>query len=53
MLEWLSLERHETRVGEDVEKEKPCALFLGMSTGATITEDNTEFLQKIKNGTTI
>ena len=36
-------------VGEDVEKKKPCALLVGMQTGAATLENSMEVPQKVKN----
>ena len=37
-------------VGEVVEKREPCALLVGMQTGAATVENSMEFPQKTKNG---
>ena len=42
-----------TGAGEDVEKRNPCALLVGMQTGAATVEDSMEFPQKTKIGTPI
>ena len=38
-----------THVGEDVEKEDPPPLLVGLQTGTTILEINLELPQKIRN----
>ena len=42
-----------TSVGEDMERLEPCALLLGMRTGAATIENSTEVPQKLKNKITI
>ena len=43
--------KQQTSVGEVVEKREPCALLVGMQTGAATVENSMEFPQKTKNGT--
>ena len=52
--EWLKLTTQETTdVGEDVEKEEPFTLLMGMQTGAATLQNSMEVPQKIKNRTTL
>ena len=52
--EWLKLTiQATTDVGEDVEKEEPFALLVGMQTGGDTPENSTEVPQNIKNRTTL
>ena len=54
LLEWRSSKRQEvTNVGEDVEKREPCAMLVGMQTGAAPVENSMEVPQKLKSRTTI
>ena len=49
--DWLSsINQQTTSAGEDVEKGEPCALLVGMQTGAATVESSMEIPQKIKNG---
>ena len=42
-----------TSAGEDVKKREPCALLVGMQTGAATVENTMAVSQKIKYGTPI
>ena len=45
------IHQQSTSAGEDVEKENPLALSVGMQTGAATVESSVEILQKTENGT--
>ena len=44
------MNQQTTSAGEDVEKENPFALLVGMQIGAATVESSMEIPQKIKNG---
>ena len=51
--EWLSSINQQTGAAEMWRKGNPCALLVGMQTGAASVESSMEIPQKIKNGTTL